>query len=299
VAVAAQAGGQPGVVVLVRQVAQRPVQRVTEVAAEPARVSGRFRDHQVDEAVGGEVGGTDALARGEFRGVTMVGVGVAVDDGAGAFWRQRGEPGVLGGQDAVGGQQGQCRRAGALSEQERDSGHREGDEVGQAAGDLGGQAVLLGPGGQLGARRVDHADQRQPEPGGQAGAAAGQPQRGRARGGSGAVVGDERARVAADAGQGHDQSGLAQPDRVGGGQPDQVAGAGPVRFAGTQHRLPRRDGPGNRGPGRIWPRRAARLGGHRGQHAAEKGGELAGGHDGVDQPVRMQVLRGLDVPGKS
>jgi hypothetical protein len=266
VTVAAQARGQPRAVVLIRQVLQRPVQRDAEVAAEPLAVLGRFRDHEIDDAVGGEVGRTDALARGEFRGM----VGVAVDDGAGAFWCQRGEPGVLGGQDAVGGQQGQRRGAGALPEQERDGGDREGDEVGQAAGDLAGQAVLLGLGGQFGARRVDHADQRQPEPGGQTGTAAGQPQRGRARGRPSAVVGDEHARAVADAGQGHDQSGAAQRDRVGGGQPDQVAGAGPVRLAGAQHRfprrsgpvrlpgaqhrLPRRSGPEVRDPGGVWPR---------------------------------------------
>ena len=107
---------RPGVPVL-----ERPVQRVPEVAAEPARVCGRLGDHLVDDAVGGEVGGTDALAGGEFWGVA----GVAVDDGAGAFGRQRGEPGVLGGQDAVSGQQGQCRAAGSLPEQERDGGDRE------------------------------------------------------------------------------------------------------------------------------------------------------------------------------
>jgi hypothetical protein len=158
VAVAAQAPGQPCAVVLVHQVLERPVQRVPEVAAEPAGVRGHLRDHAVDDAVGGQVGGTDALAGGQFRGVA----GVAVDDGAGAFRCQRGQPGVLGGQDAVSGQQGQCRAAGSLPEQERDGGDREGGEVGQAAGDLAGQAVLLGPGRQLGAGRVDHRDQRQP-----------------------------------------------------------------------------------------------------------------------------------------
>ena len=95
-----------------------------------------LRDHPVDDAVGGEFRGTDALARGQFRGVA----GVAVDDGAGAFRRQRGEPGVLGGQDAVSGSRPVPRRR-ALPEQERDGGDREGGEVGQAARDLAGQAA--------------------------------------------------------------------------------------------------------------------------------------------------------------
>ena len=113
-----QAPGQACVVALACQVLERPVQRVPEVAAEPAGVCGRLGDHLVDDAVDGEVGGSDALAGGELRGVA----GAAVDDGAGAFGRQRGEPGVLGGQDAIGGQEGQGRGACSLPEQERDGG---------------------------------------------------------------------------------------------------------------------------------------------------------------------------------
>ncbi len=83
VAVAAQAPGQPCVVVLVHQVLGHPVQRVPEAAAEPVGARGHLRDHPVDDAVGGEVGRTDALARGQFRGVA----GVTVDDAADAFRR--------------------------------------------------------------------------------------------------------------------------------------------------------------------------------------------------------------------
>ena len=116
-----QALCQARLVVLAGQVLQRPVQRVPDVAAEPIRVRGRLGDHVVDDAVSGEGGGTDALALGEFWGAA----GVAVDDGAGAFMCQRGEPGVLGGQDAGGGQQGQCRAVGSLTEQDRDGGDGE------------------------------------------------------------------------------------------------------------------------------------------------------------------------------
>ena len=151
---AAGARGQPRFLVLRRHVrqflAQRvtkvPAQRLPEVAAEGA--AGRLRDHTVDDAEGGEVGGADALLGGEFRGVAAV----AVDDGAGPFRGQRGQPGVLGGEGAVGGQEGQGRAAGSLPEQQRDGGPPVRDEVGQAEGDFGGQTVLLRSWGQLGAR---------------------------------------------------------------------------------------------------------------------------------------------------
>jgi hypothetical protein len=143
VAVAAQAPGQPGDLCGVRQVLERPVQRVAKVAAEAFGVCVVLGDHLVHDAVGGQVGGHDALARGELGGVG----GVAVDDSAGAFGREGGQPGVFGGQDPVRGQQRQGRAAAALAEQQRDGRHREGGQVGQAAGHLAGQSVLLGLGG--------------------------------------------------------------------------------------------------------------------------------------------------------
>jgi hypothetical protein len=81
--------------------------------AESLPAPGGLWDHAVDDALRGEVGGTDALERGQLRGV----LGVPVDDGAGALGRQGSEPGVLGGKHTVGGQQGQRGAAGSLPEQ--------------------------------------------------------------------------------------------------------------------------------------------------------------------------------------
>src|ERR1022692_3850845 len=113
VAIAAEAPGQPGAVVLLHQVLKLAMQRVPEVTAERVSVTGSFGDHPVDDAAGGQVSGADALPCGDFRSVA----GVAVDEGAGTFGCQRGEPGMLCGDGAVGGQQGQRRTAGSLPEQ--------------------------------------------------------------------------------------------------------------------------------------------------------------------------------------
>ena len=77
------------------------------------------------------------------------------------FRRQRGQPAVQRGQHPVGGHHRQRRPAAALAEQHR---HRRGvqrDEIGQAAGDLAGQAVLLGLGRQRRSGGVDDQHQRQ------------------------------------------------------------------------------------------------------------------------------------------
>jgi len=59
-----------------------------------------FGDNLVRDAFGEEVVDSDVLPGGQVGGVMVI----AVDDGAGAFQRERGEPGVLGGDDAVGGE---------------------------------------------------------------------------------------------------------------------------------------------------------------------------------------------------
>ena len=201
-AVAAEAFCHPHVTVLARKGLDRLVQRVPEVAAKAPGVRRCLGDHAVDDSVGGQVNGPDALARGQFGGAAYV----AVNDGAGAFGGQWCEPGVLGSQDAIGRQQGQGRAAGSLPEQERDGRDRDCNEIGQAPGDLAGQAVHLGLSRHFGARRIDYADQRQAEPGGQPDAPSGYAQGTRPEGRALVLPGDQHARVAADAGQGEDQS---------------------------------------------------------------------------------------------
>jgi hypothetical protein len=110
-----------------------------------------------------------------------------------------------------------------------------------------------------------------------------------------AVLGDEHAWVAADVGQGQDDPRLVQRCYVGGGQTDQVGGAWPAGPAGAQDRFPRRPGRDRSG---VRPGRAARLGGDRGEHAVQEGGEFARRDQGVDQPVGVQVLGPLGAFGE-
>ena len=135
-----------------------------------------------------------------------------------ALGRQRREPGVLGGDHPVGGQEGQRAAAVALAEHQAQGRRGQGDELGQAAGDLAGQAAVLGLGRQGGALGVDHGDQRQAQLGGEPEAAAGLAQRLRAHrvvGGLAApVLAEEHARRLPEPRQRDEQArGPARPGR--------------------------------------------------------------------------------------
>ncbi len=231
-AVAMQAPCDARRVVLRRHEPEFVAHGAAEVVAEGAGLG----DDAVHDALAGEVEGPDALARGEFSGMR----GVLVDDRAGALRRQRGEPGVLGGQHPVGGQQGQRAAAGAFPEQDRYGGRPQVDQRRDALGDLAGHAVLFGFRGEVGSWRVDHGDERDPELFGEEHAAPRQPQCGGARRGPGAVLGDEHAGAPAGAGEREDQPGVVQPHRVGGDGADQPGRARPARRTGAEHRLPGR-----------------------------------------------------------
>jgi hypothetical protein len=71
-------------------------------------------------------------------------------------------------QDDVGGQAGQCAAAGSFDEDDRHGGRRQLHELGQAPGDLAGEAAFLGRWGQFGAWGVDDRDERQAEFAGEA-----------------------------------------------------------------------------------------------------------------------------------
>ena len=131
-------------------------------------------------------------------------------------------------------------------------GRVEGDQVGQAAGDLAGQPAVLGVGGERGALGVDDRHQRQPELGGQPHPAPGLAQRlgtHRVVGGLAApVLAEEDARRLAEAHQRDQQPGVAlalagpvEGDDVAGGVPQQPSYAGPVRAPRPGHRVPRVD----------------------------------------------------------
>ena len=107
-------------------------------------------------------------------------VEVAVHDRARTLRRQRRQPAVLGGDHPVGRQQRERAAAVALTEQQAQGRRVEGDQVGEAAGDLAGQPALLGLHRQRGAGGVDHGHQRQVQLGGEPHPAPGLAQRARA-----------------------------------------------------------------------------------------------------------------------
>ena len=108
--------------------------------------------------------GADPLRLRQLRGVC----GVVVDDRARPLRWQRREPGVLGGDHAIRRHEGERASAAALAEQHGDARHGQPRHVGQAPGDLAGECALLGARGQVGARGVDHRDEREAELLGQA-----------------------------------------------------------------------------------------------------------------------------------
>ncbi len=103
---------------------------------------GLLGDDPVDDAAAVEVERAHLLGARHLGGV----VEVAVHDRGGALGRQRRQPRVLRGDDPVGGQQRERAAAVALAQHQAQRGRVEGDEVGQPAGDLAGQAAVLGVG---------------------------------------------------------------------------------------------------------------------------------------------------------
>ncbi len=219
-----------------------------EVGAEVGGVVG-LGDDLVDQAGRGQRGGRDALGAGELRGV----VAVAVDDGGCAFGRQRGEPGVLGGDHPVGGQQGERAAAAALAEQDGEDGRAQADQGGQAVGDLQCHAVEFGLDGEFRADGVDHGEQRHAQLLGQFGLAAYGPQVGGGEGefgqvGAGALLGDDHHRPSADQGQGPDECAVAvQGDEQLGSVVQQFARREPLGAAAAEYRIPGVLGGGGRG----------------------------------------------------
>ena len=230
-------------------------------------------------------------------------------DRAGALGRQRGEPGVLGGDHPVGRQERQRPAAVALAEHQAQGRSGERDELGQAAGDLAGEPAVLGIGGERGALGVDHRDQRQPELGGKAEAAPGLAQRPRSHRVVGRlaapVLAQEHARRLAEPRQRHQQPGVllalagaAERDDVGGGVPEQAAYAGTVRTAGPGDRVPRvhvRDrlvlGSGD--SGRTYRGALQHV-----ERAVQHLADVVGADDRVDDAAGGEVLRRLDALGE-
>ena len=188
-----------------------------------------------------QVEGADVLGAGHLGGV----LDVAVHDRAGALGRERREPGVLGGDHPVGGEERQRAAAVALAEHQAQRRRRQGRKVGQAARDLAGEAALLRLGRQGGARGVDDGDERQAQLDRQPHAPPRLAQRARARAGW-VLVWPRRswprkhAAGVAEPGERDQQPGVrlalagaVEGDDVGGGVPQQSAYAGPVGAGAT------------------------------------------------------------------
>ena len=207
------------------------------------------------------------------------------------------------GQHPVGGHHRQRRSAAALTQQHR---HRRGvqrDQLGQALGDLAGQPALLGFGRQRRAGGVDHQHQRQAQFGGQRHAATGLAQR---RGPDPAhfqpagtsLLAQHHRGLAGEPGQcqqrrrGLALPGTGQQHLVGGAVSQQVPDARPVRAPRRQHRVPRRR-VGDRFGCLRGRQRLGSVGDHR-QRTVERVSQIFERDDGIDHPVPLQVLRGLD-----
>ena len=223
-------------------------------------------DDAVDGPARGEVDRADLLPVGHLLGV----LGVAVDDDAGSFGRERCEPRVLGRQDAPRGEQRKGTTAAALSQQHGEGGHAHPRHGRDAPCDLTGHGTLFGGHGQLGSGRVDHGDERQSQLFGEVHGTPGFSQGGRPHGPSGplsrAVLTDEHAGLPVEAGEGDDDRlvafalvGATQAQGVAGAVPQEVAHACSVGPAREGDGLPRRTrGQGGRVPPRAGP--AARAG---------------------------------------
>src|SRR5699024_1360102 len=139
----------------------------------------------------------------------------AVNERRGALGRQRRQPAVFGAEHPVGRDQRQRSSPGSLAEDERDRRGVEIGQFGQAAGDLAGDAALLGGLGQRRTGGVDDGDQRQMQFGGQAHPAAGLTQRRRTQGGPGVlpepVLAEDDARRGPELRQGQQQPGVLLP----------------------------------------------------------------------------------------
>ncbi len=211
--------------------------------------------------------------------------------------------------DPVGGQQGERATAVALAQHQAQRGRVEGDEVRQRAGDLAGQAAVLGVGGEGGALGVDDRHERQPELGRQPHPAPGLAQRlgsHRVVGGlAAAVLAEEDARRLAEARERDQQPrvALALPGPVegydvAGGVAQQPSYARPVRAPRPGHAVPRVDVRHVLLP-RVGDRGDALPGGHEdAERAVEDLLDLLGRQDGVDDAAGVEVLRGLHALGE-
>ena len=203
----------------------------------------------------------------------------------------------------VRGHHRQRRPAAALTEQHGNRRRIEGDELGQAVGDLAGQAALFGLRGQRGSGGVDHQNQRQLQPGGQRHAAPGLAQRGRAdEAAHDALLAEHDRGLATEPGQrqqrrrGLTQARSGQQHPFGGAVPQQLRDAGAVRPPRRHYRLPGGH-VGQRLGLRLRRRRVGRVGDHL-QRAVQHAAKAFERDHRVDDAVPLQVLGGLNAGRK-
>ena len=231
-------------------------------------------------------------------------------DRAGALRRQRREPGVLRGDTRSAGSSASAPPPLPSPSIRHSVGRVEGDQVGEAAGDLAGQPAVLGLGRQRGALGVDHGHQRQAELGGQPHPAPGLAQRLRARAGGrrSGRAGPARGRRTAPR-----RSGPARSAGPGRDSPWPVPLSGTTSVAAycsrrrTPGRSARRDRVTASQVSTSGIGSSARLGHRRDaepraraarQRPVEDVGDLVGGDDRVDDAVGVEVLRGLHALGE-
>ncbi len=239
-----------------------------------------------------------------------------MDDRRGSLGGQRGQPGVLGADHSVGGQDRQGAAAGALPEQDAQRGRREHDQVGEGPGDLAGQPALLGLLGQCRALGVDDRHQGQVEVGGQPDATTRHPQPTRSERLleclAVSILTQDDARRPTEAGQRQQHSGVVlalsgptQQQDVGRAEFEQGLHARSVGATGQQDGVPRARGRFETGI-RV---RHARLGAGdrrlvgmpRVQHRERPRrhlGEPLDRHHRVDDAAGVEVLGDLDAVGE-
>ena len=216
---------------------------------------------------------------------------------------------MLRGHHPVGGQQREGAAAVALAEHQAQGGSVEGDQVGEAPGDLAGEATVLRVRRQRGPLGVDHGHQRQPQLAGQPHAAARLAQRlgaERVVGGlAPPVLAQEHAGCLPEPHQCDQQPGVGlalagavERYDVGGGVPQQASYAGPVGAPGPGDGVPGVDVrdlvvPGLRHRVDAEPRRV-----QDGERAVQDVRDLVGCDDGVDDAVGVEVLGRLHAVGE-
>ena len=235
-------------------------------------------------------------------------VDVAVHDHARALGRERREPGVLGGDDRRGREQGERSAAATLPEDHRQGRHGHRAHGADAPRDLAGDRTLLGLPGQLGPGRVDHGDQRQPELLGQRHRPPGLAQSGRPHRAGGrllaAVLADHDAGLPVESGEDQQHRlvtlalvGAVEPDGRLAAVPHELAYAGAPLGPGALHRVPGGPARGRRTETTLEPARPRRVDEH-GQRQLDHRRQVLGRDDGVDDAVRGEVLGRLDVVGE-